>query len=279
MLDLSVIVPTRNAGHLVDDCLASIVRESPRELIVVDGCSSDDTVARAERHGARVLSDGGAGVPRARMMGAEAATSAALVLVDADVVLPPGGLAALLEEFQAGGFAGLQAAQRSVSGSGYWGRALVRHHRTSRSKGWFGLVASIVDRETFLRYGLDDRFRSGEDIDLRYRLEQDGVPVGVSERTVVEHRYGDTFAFARDQFMQDGAGLGRMVRVHRGRATLLAVLPAAATARGIALSVARREPSYLPYYVAFGVLNYVGMAKGLRDPRLRDALRHEAVAS
>jgi glycosyltransferase involved in cell wall biosynthesis len=271
VLDVSVIVPTRNAAHLVDASLASIAASEPRELIVVDGCSSDDTVARAERHGARVVSDGGAGLPRARMIGAEAATSATIALIDADVVLPPGALEALLAEREAGGYVGLQAAQESVSGPGYWGRALVRHHRTSRSKGWFGVVATVIDREAFLRYGLDDRFSSGEDIDLRYRLERDHVRVGVSDHTVVEHRYGDTFAFAKDQFLQDGAGLGRMARVHRGRALLLAGLPAAAAARGIALTIARREVRFVPYYLTYAVLNYAGMIKGLRDHGLRGA--------
>jgi hypothetical protein len=62
-----------------------------------------------------------------------------------------------------------------------------------------------------------------------------------------------------------------MARVHRGRALLLAGLPAAAAARGIALTIARREVRFVPYYLAYAVLNYAGMVKGLRDHGLRGA--------
>jgi hypothetical protein len=37
------------------------------------------------------------------------------------------------------------------------------------------------------------------------------------------------------------------------------LLPAAAALRGIALSLARREPQWVPYYGLFAVYNYAGM--------------------
>src|SRR3954447_9839170 len=101
--DVTVIVPARNAAHLLEDNLASILRAGPRELILVDGNSTDGTVALAERMGARVLSDEGKGLPVARRRGAEAAGTGLIALIDADVVLPDGSLEALLEEYQDGG--------------------------------------------------------------------------------------------------------------------------------------------------------------------------------
>ncbi len=59
MLDISVIVPVRNAEDFVDECLGAIVREKPREIIVVDGKSTDATLDAVSRHQVRVLSDGG----------------------------------------------------------------------------------------------------------------------------------------------------------------------------------------------------------------------------
>ena len=199
MLDVSVIVPARNAAPLLEECLAAIVRAEPAELIVVDGLSSDATVAVARRHGARVLSDGGRGVAAARLLGVRAAACERVALVDADVVMGDGALAALLDEFAAGGYTGLQAGLHSIGGPGYWGRALAHHHRTGRSRRWFGLVATIFDRSVLLEHWLDERFLSGEDIELRRRLARNGARLGVSERTVVLHRFEDGFAFARGQ--------------------------------------------------------------------------------
>jgi len=264
-LDVSVVVPTRNAEDLLERCLESIQRSRPRELIVVDGNSTDRTLEIAARFGAHVLSDEGRGLPAARIMGAEAATSERVALIDADVVLPEGALANLLDEFEREGYAALQAGQLSVSGPGYWGQALVNHHRTGRSKSWFGLVATVFDRDVLLRYGFDARFLSGEDIELRWRLRDSGEHIGVSERTVVEHRYAaDDFAFAKGQWLADGHGLGRMVVKHGVRGVPLLGLPLAAAARGIVLSLARRKPRWIPYYLAFVVFNYLGMLSQLR---------------
>ena len=46
--------------------------------------------------------------------------------------------------------------------------------------------------------------------------------------------------------------------IPNGNARLL-LLPAAAGARGVVLSVVRRKPRWIPYYVAFAVLNYTAM--------------------
>lgn len=263
--DLSVVVPVRNAEALVADCLASIAEAGPAEIIVVDGLSTDNTKHVARRHGAVVLSDEGRGLPAARAIGARAARSQWVALIDVDVIVPDGALESLFQEFLEGGYTGLQAGLWSTSGSGYWGQSLAHHHRTGRSRKWFGVVATIFERETLLRYGFDDRFLSGEDIELRWRLERKGDRFAVSERTTVIHRFvGDTFEFARDQFLADGEGLGRMVGKHRRRALWLMALPLAAGLRGIVLSLARRQPRWVPYYVCFTGYNYVGMIGALR---------------
>lgn len=259
MLDVSVIVPARNAENLLDGCLASIVASNPRELIVVDGMSTDRTVDIARSHGATVLSDEGRGLPAARLAGAKAASSPRVALIDADVVLGKGDLERLLDEHARRRYTALQAGLRSVSGPGYWGRALVHHHRTGLSKSWFGVSATIFDREALLQHGFDPRFLSGEDIDLRWRLRRSGARIGVSRRTVVEHRFGDSWKFAKGQWLADGHGLARMVTTHGPKGTLLLGLPLAAGVRGTLLSLARRQPRWIPYYLCFVLFNYAGL--------------------
>ena len=262
--DLTVVVPARNAEAILGECLESVVASAPAGLIVVDGNSTDTTVAIAAHYGAQVLSDEGRGLPAARAMGAHAAKTRWVALVDADVVLPEGALESLLAEFQAGRYTALQAGLHSTAGPGYWGEALAHHHRSGRSKNWFGVVATIFEREDLLRLGFDDRFLSGEDIELRWRLQGAGKRIGVSRRTIVVHRFPDSrFDFACQQFLADGAGLGRMIRMKRGKAALLLGLPAAAGVRGVVLSVAKREVRWVPYYCAFVAFNYVGMVKEL----------------
>jgi glycosyltransferase involved in cell wall biosynthesis len=269
-VDLSVVVPVRNAERIVDDCLASIIRSRPREIIVVDGMSTDGTVDSVLRYPVKLLSDEGRGLPAARLIGARAAKSPLVALIDGDVVLPEGALEELLDEFLADRYDALQAGLASVSGPGYWGRALVAHHRSGRSKDWFGLVATIFDRKTLLEHGLDEGFLSGEDIELRWRLQRAGAHIGVSRRTIVTHRFDDTYAFAQAQWLADGHGSGRMMKKHGLRGAWLALVPLVAAARGIGFCLVRRQPQWVPYYVCFAVFNYLGITRELA-PSIRPA--------
>jgi glycosyltransferase involved in cell wall biosynthesis len=262
---LTAVVPVRNGEALLPGCLAALDRNGVGNVVVVDGRSSDRSWTIAVEHGAMVVSDEGRGLPYARALGARTATTNLVLLVDVDVVFPDGGVAALVREFLSGGYAALQAGQESVGGPGYWGRALANHHRTGRSRHWFGLVATVFRRDELLSIGFDDEFRSGEDIELRWRLRGLGRPAGVSRGVVVQHRFGgDDFAFAKDQFLMDGAGLGLMVRRNGVRGLRLALLPAAAAVRGMVLSSVHGEGRWLRYYGAFAWWNYVGMARGVR---------------
>jgi glycosyltransferase involved in cell wall biosynthesis len=268
LADLTVVVPVRNAARLLPECLASVSREGPSQIVIVDGNSTDGTLDIARRYSTIIISDAGRGLPVARMLGAQAARTRYVALIDADVVLPEGSLARLLEEFTAGGYTALQAGLHSVGGPGYWGRALAEHHRSGRSKNWFGVVATIFERETLLTVGFDQRFVSGEDIELRWRLAQDGRRIGVSTTTIVTHRFdGDSFSFARDQFEMDGHGLAAMVRKHGWRGARLLALPAAAAVRGIVLNLARLQPQWVPYYVCFALGNYLAMIDALASRR------------
>jgi len=261
--DLTVVIPARNAEHMLDECLGRVRRSGPAEYIVVDGQSGDETARLARALGARVLSDEGRGLPAARALGAAAAHTRYVALIDADVVLPDGALAALLDEFKAGGYTALQAGLHSVGGPGYWGQALAWHHRTGRSRYWFGVVATIFERETLLEHGFDARFMSGEDVDLRWRLKRAGAKIGVSKRVVVEHRFEDSFAFALSQWLADGKGLARMTHGHGQSGKVLLGLPLAAAARGIALSLVRLQTRWIPYFVLFAAFNYVAIATEL----------------
>jgi hypothetical protein len=210
-----------------------------------------------------LVGDGGRGVPAPRASGAPGATTRYIAVIDADVVLSPNALERLLDEFVRGGYTGLQAGLRSVSDGGYWGQALVHHHRNSRSRNWFGVVATVFERTTLLEHGFDESFLSGEDVDLRWRLQRAGKKIGVSRETIVEHRFGTGWSFAHGQWLADGRAGARMMTSHGLRSVWFLALPFMAGVRGVALSVARLQPQWIPYYVCYCVFNYVGISRQL----------------
>lgn len=268
MLPISVIVPVRNAETMVEACLTSIFEGDPAEVIVVDGRSTDRTLEIVRKFEVKILSDDGRGVPAARMMGIESASRDVVALIDVDIVLPGGALQDLYQEFVAGGYDALQAGLTSTSGPGYWGQALMVHHNRGRSKNWPGVMATMFRRQVLLQHPFDERFRSGEDIELRWRLKGAGLKLGVSRKTLVQHRFGDTYEFAKDQFRQDGLGLSRMVAKYGWRAMALLGIPAAGSLRGILLSLSHREPRWIRYYLAYCFHNYAAMPEVLKERKV-----------
>lgn len=262
--DISVVVPARNAEAQIRRCLESIRRCEPAEIIVVDGESTDKTREIAQELADSVLSDSGGGVALARNLGAEAARNRFVAFIDVDIELPPGALGTLLDELIEADADAIQAQLRSEDSGDYWSRALTAHHAGGRSKRWFGLVCTVFAREEYLRHRLDPSFRSGEDIDMRYRLQKAGARILVSERVVVAHRFETGFSFAQNQWLADGAGLGRMVRRHGAAVLYLLLMPLGGAVAGILRSIPG-DVKFIPYYVLYCLLNYVGIVEGLMD--------------
>ncbi|HWE89735.1 MAG TPA: glycosyltransferase [Pseudonocardiaceae bacterium] len=265
-LAVSVVIPARNAERWLPSCLESVLAQRPREVIVVDGRSTDRTVEIALAAGARVISDDGRGLPIARTRGLQEATCEVVALIDSDVLLPDGSLANLLREFDHGEYDGLQfGLVNEADGDGYWGKALAWHTNHGRVRYWFGVCATLVRRPMLLDFGFDEQFVSGEDIDLRVRLRAAGHKIGVSSTSIVRHRFDDSFDAAKDQWVADGAGLARTARKHPRRAGWVLALPLLAALRGFGLA-ALTAPRFLPYWLGFVTYNYRSMIRELLNP-------------
>lgn len=87
-LPLSIVIPTFNEERFLPKLLSSLARQSvsPKEIIVADAFSVDNTRAIAKSFGCKIV-DGG--LPAiSRNNGAKKATAPLLLFLDADVVLP-----------------------------------------------------------------------------------------------------------------------------------------------------------------------------------------------
>jgi glycosyltransferase involved in cell wall biosynthesis len=85
---VSFIIPTLNVEALLDNCLASITRQTyPRdryEIILADAHSKDRTREIATRHGAVVLDDEGKNMEEGKRLALRHASGKYIVFVDAD---------------------------------------------------------------------------------------------------------------------------------------------------------------------------------------------------
>jgi CDP-glycerol glycerophosphotransferase len=110
MAKISVVVPVYNVEEYLDECLASLVRQTHRdlEIVIVDDGSSDASLEIAQRHAAKddrikIVQRPNGGLGAARNTGIEHATGDYLAFLDSDDVLPPTAYATLLRSLEATG--------------------------------------------------------------------------------------------------------------------------------------------------------------------------------
>jgi glycosyltransferase involved in cell wall biosynthesis len=194
---ISVIVPAWNAARFLPDQLSALAGQRYRgewELVVADNGSSDATLAvltswRDRFPSLRVVdASARAGPAAARNIGAEHAAGEVLAFTDADDVVAPSwlGAAARLDD-------GEQADRDQADRDRFVTGPLVRFldgtpppvlspAGSARAPVHLGFLPYaggtnfIVDRAAFEREGgFDERRRTGEDVDLSWRLQLAGI--------------------------------------------------------------------------------------------------------
>jgi rSAM/selenodomain-associated transferase 2 len=189
-MSLSIIIPCLNEGDGIVEALDALqpFRRRGAEVIVIDGGSSDDTVARAQPHADRVLT---AGRGRAAQMnaGAAQARSEILLFLHADCRLPDGADGLVID--------GLHRARKS------WGRfdvriasrqpvlRVVEISMSARSR-LTGIATGdqgmFVTRSLFDAAGRFPEIALMEDVALSRRLKRYGRPLCLRHRITVSAR-------------------------------------------------------------------------------------------
>lgn len=235
--DVSVVIPAHNAATTIARTVESVLRQTllPAELIVVDDCSSDETIEAVQGVARResdvritVVSSKRRGAGAARNLGVERANTEYIAFLDADDLWYPdklerqwplavanGGrviVGCLMHYLSPAGqvlgtnarFTGPDDATAALSNGRVMPLAL---------SGW------LLRREHVLAVGgFDESFRRAQDFELAYRLSHAGLRLTWPENRVLMgylvHAGGVTAQSYREQFLA-----AELVRArHRGLA-------------------------------------------------------------
>lgn len=221
---MSVVIPAYDCADLLDHALAALATQAydgEWDVVVGDNGSRDhtpDVVARWRDHGLAVrLVDASArrGPAAARNIAAGNATGDALLFTDADDEVGAGWLAAMAGALQNADVVAGALDFRSLNGLG---EAVAKDPWPLQFRYLpAGLGANLgVRAEQFRRLGgFDEALTVGEDIDLCWRLQQDGCRFGYAERALVHKRERESAAHQRRQAFAYGRGDPLLYRRHR----------------------------------------------------------------
>lgn len=177
---VTVIVPVRNAAAHLPAALASVLaqRPQPAEILLIDGGSTDRSVAIATAHGVRVIHQRGRGLAAARNEAILASRSPWIAFCDGDDRWAPHSLAVRIRALET------NPAARAVIGH------VVREHlpgteaavaqseRVAQPIPGFTPGALLAARQTFDAIGIfDEVLAIGADSDWFVRLQESAQPV------------------------------------------------------------------------------------------------------
>jgi len=184
--DISVVIPACNAAHYLPEAVASVRAQSlqPREILLVDDGSTDDTAQVARSLGLPCIGQENQGVAVARNTGLSAAQGALIAFLDADDVWADFTLEKqtrrLRENPEAEVAMGLVQPFRGEF------QALCPPVYAQV------LGAALIRRGAFERLGMfDPALRQGEDTDWFLRAMENGLRISVFEDVVLYYRRHD----------------------------------------------------------------------------------------
>ena len=188
---LSIVTPCLNAAATIERTLESVrAQDYPNvEHVVVDGGSTDDTVAILSGAGVRHVSEPDEGRPDAVNKGVEISTGELVGFLNADDYYEPGALRAIGKAFASKAEAPWVTGYcRIVDGGGHeirravteWKNLLLRHYsyRLYLTQNFVSDPATFVRRSALERVGpLDVSLAISHDYDLWLRVGRLGDPV------------------------------------------------------------------------------------------------------
>lgn len=188
--NVSVVICTRNVEFDITDCILAIKRNHPREILVVDGMSTDRTIERVNALNVRCVSDRGRGLAYARRLGVENTSGELIMFVGPDNLLAENFIDKFVRLRKKWGFDVASVSTRTANPKTYWDRGM--DFRWVCNMGTPGEIdvpgtPNIYDRKLFQIENFSDQDLAGaDDTDLCERLKSHGFKLGIVPLVVYE---------------------------------------------------------------------------------------------
>jgi len=242
-MDISVCVVTYNAAEIIRDCLKSIIDQAPHggktEILVVDGCSTDDTqkIVRSFAGSVCLVENPKRTIASNRNAAIREAIHPYIAFTDSDCTVPHNWLRILSESFEAikkndTCLAGVGGGNRTPFGKspfqtalgialnsflGSLGSVQGRIFEKQRQVASIACLNALYSRTTLESVGGYDEQLGNmcEDADINYRLNKKGHTLYFVPGVPVEHYARQTLLSWCTNMYNYGIGRARIMRKYR----------------------------------------------------------------
>ncbi len=251
MSEISVVICVKNAENTLKKAMDSLIKNNYKEIVIIDGNSTDKTLKIARKYTDKVFSDDGKGLGYARQLGAEKSIGKYVAYIDSDTELPDENtLTKMLDELKKKDWVAIHAQMidqeiRKVIGKRV--RIFIGSiHLTNQVKKIILVPSFVYFLVIFLlKYKFDLSFSgAAEDADLYARLLSDGHKFGVPE-VFAYHYHRISYADFKKQRIWYGKGNAKAIIKHN--AIHLTLVPFAIAIYGTILSLYRMKPNLIPF--------------------------------
>jgi glycosyltransferase involved in cell wall biosynthesis len=264
----SVVVCVRNEESRLRDCLRSIYNNSPDEVILVDGDSTDDTLKIArEFPDIKILESKKSSLTLDRQKGIDAAKNQFIAMIDADHRLQFGDLESLLREMISLDFDIIQGTLVSFKNHGFWDEAEELTWKLTQSipgqKSMIGTAPSFYNKRVFDFVRFDSRItKTIDDTDFFYRLSKiPKIRVGLGSTKIRQYHFSSLGTYIK-KFQWYGKGDGEFCRKHPER--MPSIFYHLIVRYPIIYSYGALRAKYykaIPFCILQGVMRFVGMIR------------------
>ena len=264
----SFIIPVFNRPDEVEELLESLTKQSVKdfEVLIVEDGSSVTCEKVCKKYEGRLdlhyFKKANSGPGQTRNYGAERARGEYLIILDSDVVVPEGYLAAVSKELESNpteAFGGPDAAhdsftptQKAISYSmtSFFTTGGIRGGKKGLDKFYPRSFNMGVRRDVYLKLGGFTKMRFGEDIDFSYRIVEAGYRPRLFPDAWVWHKRRTDFRKFFRQVYNSGIARINLEKRHPGTMKLVHLLPTVFTIGVIVLVLLAAVARALIHYDA-----------------------------
>ena len=262
----SIIVPVYNRPDEVDELLESLSNQTQKdfEVIIVEDGSIKTCKDVCDKYADILVlhyyAKENSGPGQSRNFGAERANGEWLIILDSDVVLPEGYLAAIDSAISSdiAAFGGPDAAhpsftpiQKAISYSmtSFFTTGGIRGGKAKLDKFYPRSFNMGIRRDVYQQLGGFTKMRFGEDIDFSYRIVEAGYKPRLFPEAWVWHKRRTDFRKFFRQVYNSGIARINLEKRHPGTMKLVHLLPTVFTVGVIALILISAVGRALMHYV------------------------------